>query len=415
MKKTKRILAVVLSILLMAVIPLNAFAAKLVDTIDLTVNVEPGMMMEDYEDYVTINTPGVKFNDYPHVGILEIIDEESYSPFTEYFEPGCVYEIIVILDVEDGYVFADRESDFKSVTVNGEEVFFETFINEENQETDCYAVYATVEMDNTVSEIDLTVNPVSGYLIDDYYRYVNINNLGVVFEETLDLGVKVTDALGGDPFDYFIEEEYSFEICLTPARGCEFSKDESGNIKLENVTVNGEAVEYTAHIQDSRGYIEYVIININVAAAEETVITYIELTIDDDLKGYDVEDYEEYITIETPGVNFDIYDPDAVSAYDSDYEYVSTFAGGERYCLCMNFITEDGYFFDPDGVVFIINGIEYTGTNYYTYEPEPGTTVEFVYVEYITDFTGNFFDRVIAWFINAFEDITTYLFGWISI
>lgn len=414
MKKTKCILAVVLSILLMAVIPLNAFAAKLVDTIDLTVNIEPGMMMEDYEDYVTINTPGIIFNDYPHVGISEIIDEESYSPFTEYFEPGCIYEIVIILDVEDGYVFADRESDFKSVTVNGEEAFFETFINEENEETDCYAVYATVETDGVINEIDLTVKPVAGYMIDDYYRYVNINNPGVIFEETLAPGVRVTDAYGADPFNYFIEEEYSLEICLTPARGCEFSKDENGNIQLENVTVNGEAVEYTANILDSRGYIEYVTININIAAAEETVITYIELTIDDDLKGYDVADYEEYITIETPGINFDTYNPEAVYAYDSDYEYVSTFAGGERYCLCMNFTTEGGYFFDPDGVVLLINGSEYIGY-YFTYENGPGNNVEVVFADYITDYTGNFFDRVIAWFINAFEDITAYLFGWISI
>jgi len=415
MKKTKRILAVILSVLLMAVVPLNAFAAKLVDTIDLTVEVEPGMMMEDYEDYVKINTPGVTFNDYPHVMISEIVDEESFTPYYDYFEPGCVYEIIIILDVTDGYVFADREDDFKSVTVNGEDAYIEPYFNEEGVETDCYAVYATVETDGVINEIDITLNPVSGYYVDDYYRYVSINNLGVVFEETLDSGVKVTDAYGADPFDYFINEEYSFEICLTPAWGCEFSKDENGNIQLENVTVNGEDVEYTAHIQDSRGYIEYVIININATAKEETVISTIELTIDEDLKGYDVGDYEEYITIETPGVSFDIYNPDAVSAYDSDYDWVDTFAGGERYCLCMNFITEDGYFFDPYRVVFIINDIEYDYSYYSSYEPERGNTVEYVYVEYTTDFTGNFFDRIIAWFRNTFEDIMAYLFGWIAI
>ncbi|MBQ8026775.1 MAG: hypothetical protein IJ261_01510 [Clostridia bacterium] len=415
MKKTKRILAVVMSFLIMAVVPLNAFAAKLVDTIDLTVEVDPGMKMEDYENYVTINTPGVTFSDEAHVFVTEIYEEESYYPSTDYFELGCVYEIIIILDVTDGYVFAEREDDFKSVTVNGEDVYFEAYINEEYIETDYYAIYATVEMDNTVTDIELAVNPIAGYIIDDYYRYVQINSMGVVFEETLDYGVIVTDAQGGDPFDYFVAEEYALEICLTPAPGCEFTKDDEGNIQLENVTVNGEDVEYTAHIESNRGYFEYVIIKLNITPSEKAVITVIELTIDDDLKGYAVEDYEEYITIETQGVNFDIYDPYAVLAYDSSFEEVYTFDGGDYYWLCMNFITENGYFFDPDGVVITINGKEYAYVDYGTYEAEDSITVEYVYVEYITDFAGNFFDRIIAWFRNIFEIIGDFLFGWISI
>ena len=107
MKITQRILAVVMSIQIMTIQPLNAFAAKTVDTIDLTVDIEPGMMMEDYEDYVTINTPGITFNEEIHVFIVEIIEEVMYVPSSERFEPGCVYEIAIILDVAEGYVFAD--------------------------------------------------------------------------------------------------------------------------------------------------------------------------------------------------------------------------------------------------------------------------------------------------------------------
>ena len=411
MKMAKRISAAVLALFIMVVAPLSAFAAKVVDTIDLTVDIEPGTMMEDYEDYVTINTPGVTFPEEIHVFIAEIYEEEMYAPSSERFEPGCIYEMAVILDVEDGYIFADREADFESVTVNGEDAYFEEYLTEDYTETGYYAVYVTVEIDGTVTEIDLSVNPVSGYIIDDYYRYVQINTLGVVFEETLDKGVNVTDALGGDPFNYFVEEEYVFEICLTPAPGCEFIKDDAGNIQLENVTVNGEAVEYTAHIEDTRGYIEYIIIRLNITPAEKTAIHVIELTIKDDLKGYAVEDYEEYITIETQGVSFDIYDPYAVYAYDSLWYDIYEFEGGERYFLCMNFITEDGYFFDPDGVVITINGEEYDYVYYSTYEPESGIYIEYVYTEYVTDYTGNFFDRIIAWFRNIFE----FFFGWMSV
>lgn len=414
MKITQRILAVVMSILIMTILPLNAFAAKTVDTIDLTVDIEPGMMMEDYEDYVTINTPGITFNEEIHVFIVEIIEEVMYVPSSERFEPGCVYEIAIILDVAEGYVFADREDDFKSVTVNGEEVYFEEYLDEDYIETGCYAVYTTVEMDNTIAEIDITVDPATGYLIDDYYRYVHINSMGVEFEEKLDRGVKVTDAFGGDPFNYFIEEEYALEICLTPARGCEFTKDDEGNIQLESVTLNGETVEYTAHIEDNRGYFEYIIINLNITPAEKEAITIIEITIADDLKGYAVEDYEDYITIETEGVTFDSYDPYAVTAYTSLWEEIFEFSGGERYWLSMNFIAEDGYFFDPDGILIIINGEEYAYYDYYTYETENGITVESVHIEYITEFTGNFFDRIIAWFANIFDTIFGFLFGWIS-
>lgn len=368
-------------------------------------------MMEDYEEYVTINTPGVTFPEDIHVFIAEIYEEEMYTPSSERYEPGCVYEIAVILEAAEGYVFADREDDFKSVTVNGEDAYFEKYLNEDYTETGYYAVYTTVEVDNIITEIDISVNPVSGYFIDDYYRYVQINTLGVVFEETLDKGVNVTDALGGDPFNYFVEEEYVFEICLTPAPGCEFTKDDAGNIQLENVTVNGEDVEYTAHIENTRGYIEYVIIELNITPVEETVIYVIELTIEDDLKGYAVEDYEDYITIETQGVSFDIYDPYAVYAYNSYWEDVYSFDGGDYYWLCLNFITEDGYFFDPDGVVITINGEEYDYVTYSTYESEEGIYVEYVYTEYVTDYTGNFFDRIIAWFRNMFE----FLFGWMSL
>lgn len=410
MKKSKRILSVILSVLVMSILPLTAFATNTVDTIDLTVEAEPGINLYSYEEYITINTPGLAFSGEFYV--YEIREEESYSPFTDCFEPGCVYELIIILNTSEGYIFAERESLFQSVTVNGEDVYFESY---ESEGTDCYAVFATVEMDNKLKDIDITVNPVAGYIIDDYYRYVKINSLGVQFEETLDSGVIVTDAFGGDPFDYFVEEEYILEICLTPAYGCEFTKDDNGNIQLENVTVNGEEVEYTAHIESKRGYIEYVIIKLNVIPEEKTVINNIELTIEDDLKGYDVEDYNEYITIETQGVNFDTYDMYGVYAYNSDYEDVYTYEGGDFYWIVMNFVTEDGYFFDPDGVIITINGVEYNYLGYNTYETEDGVTVEYVSTPYETDFAGNFFDRIIFWFKNSFETIIEFLFGWMYI
>ena len=105
----------------------------------------------------------------------------------------------------------------------------------------------------------------------------------------------------------------------------------------------------------------------------------------------------------------------AVCAYNSDYEDVYTFEGGDYYWLVMNFITEDGYIFDPDGVVITINGVEYNYVSYYVYETEDGVTVEFVSTPYETDYAGNFFDRVIFWFKHSFETIINFFFGWMYI
>lgn len=419
MKKTKRIIAVVISVLmLVGAIPLTAFAATTVTDVDLSLDVQPGTRMENYEEYITVNSQGVEFCDDfgTTVAISEIYEEEFYWPSTEYFNYGCDYEIKVLLSAKDGYTLPAKEGQMNTVTVNGEEVFFE-IVTEENLdggETTVIVVYATVIMDKTISDVALTLAPVADYSIEDYYRYVSIDSLGVDFEETLDSGVIVTDSLGNDPYYYFIaDEEYTFEICLTPAWGCEFAKDEEGNISLGEVTVNGEAVDYTAHIQKDRGYIEYIIITVKTVVEVKTVIDTIEITIAEDLKGCDVADYAEYLTIETEGVTIDEDDPYAIYAYNSNYDDVYTFDGGDIYILCMNFIAEEGYFFSPDGVVIKINGEEYYMTTYDSYENEDGVNVEYIYVEYVTDFVGGFFDMVIAWFNDIFSRITQFLFGWI--
>ncbi len=419
MKKIKRTLAVFIAVLMLAAaIPMNALAATLVKTIDLTVAIEPGTMMEDYEDYIIINSPGLEFADFydPPIDISEIHDEEYYWPSTDYFDYGYEYEILILLTAKSGYSVPESKSQMESVTVNGEEAYFEieTFFDENGDEVNTFVVYAPVIMEKTVSNVELTVNPVADYYIGDYYRYVSINCLGVMFEETLDSGVLVTDSLGGDPFNYFVaDEEYTLKICLTPAFGCEFAKDEDGNIALDNVTVNGEAAEYTAHIEADRGYIEYITITVTTVPETKKVIDVIDITIAEDLKGYAVEDYNDYITIETEGVSFDKYDPYAVWAYDSDFNSVYTFDGGDYYYIGLNFITDEGYFFSPDGVVIIINGEEYDYVSYDTYYPEGDLAVEYIYTEYSTDFVGNVFDMIIAWFRDIFEAINQFLFGWI--
>lgn len=418
MKKTKKILAVLLAVILIAAaVPFNAFAANVITSADFTFAVEPGTKMEDYEDYITINTPGLNFSDYmdPPIDVSEVYKEEMYWPSSDCFEYGCEYEVLALFEAKSGYALPESQSKMGTVAVNGEEVYFELDTYADDEGTDHYIlfVYIPVVMEKTVSTVELTVNPVAAYLIDDYYRYVSIDSRGATFEETLDVGVSVTDSLGGDPFVYFVEdEEYNIKICITPSWGCEFAKDESGNIALDKVTVNGEAVDYTSNIVSDRGYIEYIIVEVSVVPEEKKIVDEIYITLEDDLKGYDVEDYDDYITIEGEGVIFDKYDPYAVMAFDSFGNEVTTFEGGDYYYLALNFITEEGYVFSPDGVIIYINGEEYAYVDYETYYPEDDLKVEYVYIEMETDVIGNVFDLIIAWFKTIFEQINAFLFGW---
>ena len=417
MKKTKRIIAVIISaFMLVGAIPLTAFAATTVTDVALDIDAQPGINMESYEEYISVNSQGIElYEGFGYaVDISEIYEEEMYWPSTDYFNYGCEYEMMLILSAKAGYTLPEREDRMNSVTVNGEEVYFEiiTEPNMDGEEITVLVVYYTVIMEKTVSDIALTVAPVADYSVEDYYRYVSIDSLGVDFEETLDSGVIVTDSYGCDPYYYFVpDEEYTFEICLTPAWGCEFAKDEAGNISLGQVTVNGEAVDYTAHIQKDRGYIEYIIITVKTVVEVKTVIDVIDITISDDLKGCEVADYKQYLTIETEGVTVDENDPYAFWAYNSQYDDVYTFEGGDMYIICMSFITEEGYFFAPDGVVIRINGEDYYMTTYDSYENEDGVRVEYIYTEYVTGVVGGFFDLIIAWFNSIFNSIIQFFFG----
>ena len=111
MKKTKRIIAVIISVLmLVGAIPLTAFAATTVTDVDLSLDVQPGTRMENYEEYITVNSQGVEFCDDfgTTVAISEIYEEEFYWPSTEYFNYGCDYEIKVLLSAKEGYTLPKK-------------------------------------------------------------------------------------------------------------------------------------------------------------------------------------------------------------------------------------------------------------------------------------------------------------------
>ena len=410
MKKAKRILAVFLAALLLAAaVPMNAFAATMADTINLTVNAEPGMPVEDFQQYITINSDGVKYLDDEDLPVMvgEVYEGEYYYYEDYEFNFGSTYVLYIFLQAASGYTMPVSKSQMKAVTVNGEDVDFEI---EEYGDELVFVLCYEFETENQISKAEVVVKPYGGFNISDFTRYVEIVSPGVMFEETLDTGVIVYDSENVTEDEYFeAGKEYTLEICLAPDYGCEFIKDENCEIALDSVTVNGVPAEYSACIENDRGYIEYIVLLVDVVPVEAICIDKIELTILEDIAGYAVDDYEEYITINTPGVIYDKYDPYAVWAYSgSIFEEVEEYGKGDYYYIVLNFIADEGYYLSPDGVTVYVNGEEVCYCDLLNYEPE-GARVDYVYMDYETDIQGTFFDIIIAFFKNIFQ----ILFGWL--
>lgn len=91
---------------------------KYITTVDVTLseNLE-GMPVIQYKDYITINTPGVKFldGDYESVAVYDYFGNYVFDSFEE----GNIYELFVDFVLEDGY-FIDYDNFV--VKVNGEEL-----------------------------------------------------------------------------------------------------------------------------------------------------------------------------------------------------------------------------------------------------------------------------------------------------
>ena len=74
----------------MAIVPLNAFASNIVDSIELTVDAQPGMNLYNYEEYITINTPGLTFSD-EFYALLETLTD---FPKTSQPTTGEIYDLL---------------------------------------------------------------------------------------------------------------------------------------------------------------------------------------------------------------------------------------------------------------------------------------------------------------------------------
>lgn len=296
MKKT---LSIILSfIMVFGIFGLNAFAAAetatdvpsdtVIKEIDLTFDFDiGGKNVLDYEDYTTINTPGIEFEDnYDGIGVVAVPIE---GVETEKFIEGEVYNVSFYLTPKEGYVLPLGE-DVKAV-VNGEEYDCETYVSEQYDEEaedyvevpTCHIYIAVVigpkggfaygKTSKLIKEISIDIAPVAGMTVADWEEYIKINtpNLGFDDENGYPGAFVYNEDFAQLPNDYIFVagERYYIEAQLKPEMGYCFPFN-----GLDKVTVNGEeTIDYyvDSYYNDDYIFIDFVSVSgSEVATGENT-------------------------------------------------------------------------------------------------------------------------------------------------
>ncbi|MBO5360318.1 MAG: hypothetical protein J6B25_05680 [Clostridia bacterium] len=402
MKKFKRLLAVFMSaVILLCIMPISSFAAQGIRAVETQLNVSPGTDINNWDEYFTVNTAGVEVASF-------LVFDDSYGVADEIFEIGDDYYLEIVLCTTDGYAFPDSEFEFEGAFINGEEA--QWYLISEEDGSNYIVIEYIYNLGGSISAVDLALDIYGDMAAGSFYEYITINSNGIDFYYGNYHPIKVYDAEGND-VDYFASENsYTFEIFLEPKEDCWFNKDDSGSFAMESVTVNGEAVEYYIDSYTSNGYYEYIKIVAQITAKTSNYIKDVSFDIDADLVGVDVNNWESFITIHTPGLIFENYlDDPAVWAVNSKGDYVDTLEKGDIYTLYICFRADEGYFISQANETFDslkINGEEYGNYYFSDYIAEDGKYIYYVCVEKMVDLVGDgFFDKLIYFFKTLFADI----------
>ena len=418
MKKTKRFLAVLVSVfVLVSMLPFAASAANVISNVEIQLNIGPGVNAEDYNDYFSVNTDGFETFGEESGSEMIVFDEDGYYVYDE-FEMGGTYSFAICLVTKNGYSLPGSEFEFQGVTVNGGEAeYYIESLEYDDTVIEVLIVYADITIGGNISDIDLEAAVYGDMPVSEYYRYITVNSQGVDFVTNSNSPVKAFDSEGNEVIGNFkTGEEYTLEIYLEPKNICTFEKNESGEFALSSVTVNGEDAVYTVDSYTTNAYYEYIKIVTTVTAKEAKYITSVEFEIKEELDGVAVENWEDYITIKTEGLRFESYLGDPAVFVDDSYGYaVDTFKDGEIYYMYVYFSAEDGYFFPYDEVLesVTVNGEDYSDSYYFgSYTAEDGTYIYFLCVEMEVDLVGDgFFARLSYFFRNLFNWLQLLIFG----
>lgn len=118
---------------------------KYITSVDITLseNLE-GMPIVQYKDYITINTPGLKFiDDYSSAEVYDYFGNFVYDSFEE----GNIYNIFLYVTTEEGYFFPHHER-LDDVKINGRQLDeSEVFYYENSENGEVYMeLYTQVDM-----------------------------------------------------------------------------------------------------------------------------------------------------------------------------------------------------------------------------------------------------------------------------
>lgn len=416
MKKFKIGLSLLMSLVMVfSVFSFGAFAAAdtEIDSIAIDFNAKPGDSFEDWAEHLSINTKGVTVStSMEELGVM-VIGENSLLTGT--YEMGETYYLLICLEPEQGYSFPDDAEDFESVTINGEQAY-EVVV----ETVDLIAISVTVTavvhelvIGGTIETVDASLNVYGDMAVADWYRYLKVNSQGV---EALDGEIDAVRAYdkNGNPVigEFVTGEEYSLEVYLSAKKNCEFKKNDAGEAALDSVKLNGNDVEYTLGTYQYEGtQYEYIKFETTVTAKEPKYITSVDITVSENLEGMPVAQWENYVTINTPGVKF-IDDMAAVDALDYFGNWVyDSFEEGNIYDIYVYLTTEEGYFFPKDERLdsVKVNGVEISDEDYYHYENYDNGEI-YLEVHTQADMIGDgffaqlmfFFKKIVNWFQNLF-------------
>lgn len=415
MKKLKVGLSLLMSLVMVfSVFGFGAFAAAdtEVDTIAIDFNAKPGDSFEDWKNQLAIKTDGVTVSSsMEELGVF-VIGEDEFLTGT--YEMGETYLVTICLEPKDGYSFPDSSEGFKSVTVNGEpaEIIVET-VDVITVSVTVTAVMYELVMGGTIENVNVALNVYGDMAVADWYRYLKVNSQGV---EALDSDIDTVRAYdkNGNPVigEFVTGEEYRVELWLSAKKNCEFKKNDAGEAALDSVKLNGNDVDYTLGTYQYQGAsYEYIKLETTVTAKEPKYITSVDITVSEDLEGMPVAQWENYVTINTPGVKF-IEDMAAVDVLDYFGNWIyDSFEEGNIYDIYIYLTTEEGYFFPQDERLesVKVNGVEIADEDYYHYENFDNGEI---YLEVHTqdDMIGEgffaqlmfFFKKIVNWFQNLF-------------
>ena len=418
MKKFKIGLSLLMSLVMaFSVFSFGAFAATdtEIDTIALDFNANPGDSFEDWAEHLSINTEGVAVSEIMSEYGLGVIVLGENDMLTGTYEMGESYLVVIYLEAEEGYSLPDSTDGFESVTVNGKpaEIMVES-VDIITVTISVTAVMYDLVIGGTIETVDVSLDVYGDMLIGDWYRYLKINSQGIeALNGSLDT-VRAYDK-DGNPIvgDFVSGEEYTLEILLSAKMNCEFKKNDAGDVALDSVKLNDTEADYSFGTYKYEGNTyEYIKIITTVTAKEPKYIESVDVALRENLEGMPVFDWENYITINTDGLEFLGGDYYSVEVYDYFGNFVyDSFENGNIYEINILLKPEEGYFFPTDEYFenVKLNGEELDEYGYYFYEDyETGETYLVICTQ--VDMVGDsiwaqitfFFQKIAYWFQSLF-------------